>query len=51
MTVIIKELVVKTTIVENKNSYSNLDTVELKNHIVKECLQKLKKTKRSTIER
>ena len=44
MTVIIKELIIKTTVIENGNKNLELDTIKLKNEIVKDCLYKLKKT-------
>ncbi|WP_452223624.1 DUF5908 family protein [Lacinutrix chionoecetis] len=51
MTVIIKELVVKTSIVENHNRNPDFDKNQFKNDIVKACLQKIKKTSRKQAER
>lgn len=44
MTVIIKELIIKTAVVENINRNPDFNSTKLKNEIVKDCLNKLKKT-------
>ena len=44
MTVIIKELIVKTVVVENTHSNSSRDINNMKNEIVRDCMQKLKKS-------
>jgi hypothetical protein len=51
MTVIIKELIIKTTVIENGNKNLELDYIKLKNDIVKDCLHKLKKTVKLKTER
>ena len=45
MTVIIKELVVRTAVVERKDQKDRIDTQKLKSEIVKECLHQLQKKK------
>ena len=51
MTVIIKELIIKTAVVEPMHGNTTLDTAKFKNEIVKDCLHKLKKTAKQTTER
>jgi hypothetical protein len=51
MTVIIKELIIKTAVVETINNNAALDNTKFKNEIVKDCLHKLKKTPKQKIER
>ncbi len=51
MTVIIKELVVRTGVVENLDKQPGLDALKLKNDIIKDCLQELKKKARYKAER
>jgi len=52
MTVIIKELVVKTTVTANNKQIAPIDIRQLKRTILKDCLQELKKYKKAaTFER
>ena len=44
MTVIVKELIVKTTLIEDLNTGPSINVVGLKNDIIKDCIHKLKKT-------
>ncbi len=48
MTVIIKELVVKTTVTAHNTQIEPIDVRQLKRTILKDCLQELKKFKKAT---
>jgi hypothetical protein len=51
MTVIIKELIIRTTVIEDIHKSPQHDNIKLKNEIVKDCLDKLKKTVKQKTER
>lgn len=51
MTVIIKELVVRTGVVENKNTKASVDTSQLKSEIIQDCLKELNRRLKKSNER
>ena len=51
MTVIIKELIVKTNVVENINNKPKIDVQRLKNEVTRDCIQQLKKITNRKVER